>query len=511
MDLWDPDFCKLLHVPIPEEVHSLVNEVPQSAGTHVSHVHEPNCVIQQTGLENSTLPANSSAQLLPVWQVVQPELPFSIPLCSPHACNALPVAVPLNKSSPPTKGTNLEPPAKKPRFATPLSSSEMAMNCQPSVPKSTQQNTTWAVGLFNQWVQNRNEMTVEKCPSDLLTIRYPTPIVDYWLAAFILEARRRDGEFYPGNTVRNILAAIFRAMKANMGAINVPNFIDKKQQEMYFPQLHNALDRHLKMLRSKGVGVAHKRAEVISLEMENKFWSTGIVGFQSPKALLNAIFYYNGKNFMLRGVQEHQTLRFSQIVRGYQPDKYTYYEHGSKNHQGGVSDTSDGKVVTIVRRPNHSRCHVVLLDFYLSKVPSECITNDSKFYLQPLPFTPTGSRPWFYTDPVGVVKLKTIVKDICRDSGFQGNFTNHSLRATGATTLFDAGVPEAIIQKRSGHKSTAALRMYERVTSEQELAVSNILQSQEKVTYSQSAKEVEFDPDASFSTEDLELFDDIYC
>ena len=359
-------------------------------------------------------------------------------------------------------------------------------------------------------MQNRNKIATDICPSDLLRTKYPTPIVDYWLAAFILEARRKDGEFYPGNTVRNILAAIFRAMKANMGAVNVTNFIDKKQQEMYFPRLHNSLDRHLKMLRSNGVGVAHKRAEVITVEMENKFWTIGLVGSHSPKALLNAIFYYNGKNFMLRGVQEHHTLRFSQIVRGYQPNKYTYYEHGSKNHQGGVLDTSDGKVVTIVHRPNQSRCHVALLDFYLSKVPPECIANDSKFYLHPLPFTPTGSRPWFYADPVGIQKIKTVVKDMCHDSGFQGNFTNHSLRATGATTLFDAGVPEAIIQKRSGHKSTAALRMYERVTSEQELVVSNILQSQEKLTY-RSAKEEEFDPDTSFSKEDLQLFDNIKC
>ena len=86
-------------------------------------------------------------------------------------------------------------------------------------------------------------------------------------------------------------------MKANMGAVNVPNFIDKRQQEMYFPHLHNASDGHLKMLRSKGVGVSHKRAEVITVEMENEFWTIGVVGFHSSKALLNAIFYYNGKNF----------------------------------------------------------------------------------------------------------------------------------------------------------------------------------------------------------------------
>ena len=215
---------------------------------------------------------------------------------------------------------------------------------------------------------------------------------------------------------------------------------------------------------------------------------------------------------MLRGVQEHQNLKFSQLVRGYNPDKYTYYEHGSKNRQGGISDITDGKVVTIVRNQNRSHCHVALLALYMSKVPAECIANDGKFYLQPLPFTPTGSRPWFFSCPVGVQKLKTMVKDMCSEGGFGGNFINHSLRATGATTLFHAGVPEAIIQKRSGHKSTSALRMYERVTLDQELAVSRILHSQEKITYNSMATQSDdFDPDATFSEEDLKLFEDVQC
>ena len=99
-------------------------------------------------------------------------------------------------------------------------------------------------------------------------------------------------------------------------------------------------------------------------------------------------------------------------------------------------------------------------------------------------------------------------------------YTNHSLRATGATTPCDAGVPEAIIQKRSGHRSTKALRMYERVTPAQDLAVSKILHSTSKVLYNPSGNptasssctnENEVDPDASFSAEDLNIFDSIMC
>ena len=41
--------------------------------------------------------------------------------------------------------------------------------------------------------------------------------------------------------------------------------------------------------------------------------------------------------------------------------------------------------------------------------------------------------------------------------------------------LFDAGVPEAVIQKRTGHKSLDSLHLYERVTLEQEQNVANIL------------------------------------
>ena len=76
---------------------------------------------------------------------------------------------------------------------------------------------------------------------------------------------------------------------------------------------------------------------------------------------MNAIFYLNGKNFHLRGIQEQSSLALSQIKRFSNPDRY---EHGSKNHNGGVNDLSQGKIVPIVGI-NSSRCHVAMLDLYL--------------------------------------------------------------------------------------------------------------------------------------------------
>ena len=86
------------------------------------------------------------------------------------------------------------------------------------------------------------------------------------------------------------------------------------------------------------------------------------------------------------------------------------------------------------------------------------------------------------------------------------------MRATGTTTLFDAGVPEALLQKRSGHKSSKALRVYERITPEQNLAVSKILHSETKISYKEakaasSSNQQSFNPDLSYSAEDLEFFE----
>jgi integrase len=80
------------------------------------------------------------------------------------------------------------------------------------------------------------------------------------------------------------------------------------------------------------------------------------------------------------------------------------------------------------------------------------------------------SSVFLASDPGGVSGLQNVVH---RQN--LGNFTNHSLCAICTTTLFDAGIPEAIIQKRTGHRSLKALRTYERVTPAQEQVVAGVL------------------------------------
>ena len=57
-----------------------------------------------------------------------------------------------------------------------------------------------------------------------------------------------------------------------------------------------------------------------------------------------------------------------------------------------------------------------------------------------------------------------MMKEMCSQAGLSTEFTNYSLRAYGATSLFQAKVPEKLIQQRTGHKSPKALRQYERTS-----------------------------------------------
>ena len=220
---------------------------------------------------------------------------------------------------------------------------------------------------------------------------------------------------------------------------------------------------------------------------ENQLWESGVLGIDNPTSLLRAVFFSNGKNFCLRGGNEHRNLRLSQLKRT--ENGYVYTENVSKNRSGGLAQLHvKNKSVEIHESPEAGDCcHCRLLDLYISKLPAEAVEKDL-FYVRPMEKTnkqaPTYERSvWYYSIPIGRNKLSQMVPEICKLGNISGHKTNHSLRATGATELYEAEVPEKIIQERTGHRSLECLRMYERTSDKQQRAVSNILSSHSQSSY----------------------------
>lgn len=192
-------------------------------------------------------------------------------------------------------------------------------------------------------------------------------------------------------------------------------------------------------------------------------------------------FFYNGKNFCPRGGAEHRNLKLSQIkkemtvVDGKMVNSYVYQEFGSKNNQGGFSSLNLQNKVVKQLESSSRKYHVKILDKYLQVLPADASSKDV-FYLNPLKSVPLDpDAPWFSSIPVGKNKLNGLLKEMCMKAGITGNFTNHSLRAYGATTLFQSGVSEKLIQQRTGHRSTDALRQYERTSESQLVETSKIM------------------------------------
>ena len=102
----------------------------------------------------------------------------------------------LNSTMPP-QSAGPSPVVYLPRFASPLSGKELDQLCTPFVPRQTQNNNSWATGVFKTWLSTRNStlLGADIIPSDILEVGHPLPVIDRALAAFILEARRADGNF----------------------------------------------------------------------------------------------------------------------------------------------------------------------------------------------------------------------------------------------------------------------------------------------------------------------------
>ena len=104
------------------------------------------------------------------------------------------------------------------------------------------------------------------------------------------------------------------------------------------------------------------------------------------------------------------------------------------------------------------------------------------FYCRPLDEAPADpSLPWYLNVPIGRNVLSKMVSEMCAEAGVPGNKTNHSLRVSGASCLFDAGVPERIIEQRTGDRSVEGLRLYERITDDQNMDVSKILHGEKRM------------------------------
>ena len=346
------------------------------------------------------------------------------------------------------------------RFKKPLSSNDIRNKQKNAVPQNTSRNNTWAVGVWREWVQSRN-----KQPETALEPGFPIPLdidkfpsfadMDYWLQRFICEIRRKNGEPYPPSTLQNIAAGLQRYLRTEK-SMHV-NFF--KTDDPTFAQFRKTLDSHMRELTNDGIGLEIKSADAVTQDDESKLWENGVISFSTARGLSNAVFFYNGKVFGLRGGEEHSGLLAEQFVLGYDAANkrrfVKFIPRIRKNAQGGLkqSKKAQGIMQPIVHYDQESGVPYSiyrLYERYLNLIP-----RNGTFYRKPL----DGLK--FSAGNITQRDLKTMMKSLFIGAGIpidNRNISNHSGRVTLCTTLFNQRYSDKTVMNRSKHTSNAVQR-----------------------------------------------------
>ena len=188
----------------------------------------------------------------------------------------------------------MEGPSK--RFGAPVSEKNILDKIDGAVPVTTRRTTTWAVKVWQDWVESRKIGRAE-VPPQLNGITNEQ--LGYWMSQLVMEARNQNGLPYNGSTLYGLCAGVQRFVCDKCTQHN-----DKEPLDIYrspeFAVFRRALDSVLKELHSKGIGVCKKQAEVISSDLEDRLWKEGALGDDNPEKLLDTLVFCFVLNFALR-------------------------------------------------------------------------------------------------------------------------------------------------------------------------------------------------------------------
>ncbi len=318
---------------------------------------------------------------------------------------------------------------------------------------STDCKIDWAVGLFKAWRQHRLRTDVVEvfqigwCDIDADDLN--AEHLSFCLCCFVNEVRCQNGKEFPGKSLYKlvILIQFYLERKGVFWKL-----IDGPE----FKRVKFTLDNLMKK-RASEPGFERQGAEAIPVESEEEMWKNGILGEENPIQLRHTVMYLLGLSFALQGGEEHQNL----CAPGFNPQitvqkgkghKFLLYQEDqkSKTNQGRISHRKYQPQTTRIyeNSENSDRCPVRLFEKYTSLLPAG---KTNAFYKKEICDCKRSPKQWYVDKPIGINSLRPVVKSLCSKVGLSGKFTNHSLRVSTATRLYQKGVDEQTIKQFTGH------------------------------------------------------------
>lgn len=255
------------------------------------------------------------------------------------------------------------------------------------------------VKKWNLWAVSRNEGDV-KVPliEDLLKVT-SEELVRY-LTIFIAELQKGNGERFSKKALIRILSQINTYLRS----------IRNDSGDSFKRELSIGMRRI-----SKEIQAVPPR--MITAQMERVLWEKSILDTESNKGLSYAMFFYNVKIFGLTSVTDHKKLK----CNAFEFSENAFGKYVQLNCDVLQSENLPCKIIHYEDVEN-ARSYYKLLQKYLDAI-SRCETN--YFYVKPLYLQSKG----FTNKVFGIKALSSYISDMMMRAGYEGKYTNESLRA----------------------------------------------------------------------------------
>ena len=312
--------------------------------------------------------------------------------------------------------------------------------------KSTLRKQKIVVGRFYEWLRSNNEMQ----KLEELSIGR----IDQLLAFWLMDLKSVDGSDYEVGTLTSYLSSIKAYLKG------LGHDVEKLD---ITKQVTTAKKKELKSL---GKGNFPNRASRLSSEEEDRLWDTGAFGSENPESLLHGLWYLFTKGFGFRGRHEARQLRVGDVEQKCDSEgraflqwneRLTKTRNGSSSHHRPFAP----RLFETPKEPR--RCPVKLYNLYMSKRPAKLEGSTDAFWLTINPnFKRSANAKWYSDCPMGENRLANIMSRAARHAGLDATkwITNHSVRRTMCSQLYQAEIAPLTITGLSGHKSVNSLMPY---------------------------------------------------
>lgn len=233
-----------------------------------------------------------------------------------------------------------------------------------------------------------------------------------------------------------------------------------------------------KELKEKGKGNRPNAAEPVSSNEQAILRDSGVIGTESPEALLNTMWLNNCMLYGIRGGTESRNLRWGDIKLKATDSGREYLEYNERITKTRTAENNSEQRAFPPKQFAHSTpetCPVYAYKCFAEHRPQQMLTPDAPFYLAINHGRKPGSTVWYKNAPMGENSLRGLMKKMAAQGNLTGRKTNHSARKTTCTKLLHHGIAPTTIQQLSGHKNVQSVNNYAKASLEMQEAMSDIL------------------------------------